>query len=139
MRRCCWLVLLALALGGCSSTVTSGPPSPATSGLATSSLAASSQPTDYVTLVTSQPITTKLKGSTTAPLEISALRPVTLPQPGAWVGCVRAWKDEKPIYMAYFFNGDKVVDYRGGILFDRCEQQDYSPLQPGLPQPQSLR
>ncbi|MGH6738201.1 MAG: hypothetical protein ACREDY_04065 [Bradyrhizobium sp.] len=85
-------------------------------------------PADYIKLVAAHSATTTLRSHTSKPLEVSGLRRIVLPQPGDWVACVRAWNKEQPVYMAYFFKGDAIVDYRGQVLFDRCEEATYTPL-----------
>jgi hypothetical protein len=91
-------------------------------------------PADYRSL-----IRTGVPATLTAEAEVSELRKTVGPEPGEWIACLKSAKKaatgakEKPTFVAVFFEGGKVTDYRQAVLIDRCESAAYSPLPPAPP------
>jgi hypothetical protein len=47
--------------------------------------------------------------------------------------CLRSAEAGRLIYYGIFFKGFDINDYRISVIFDRCEQERYSPLPPPTP------
>jgi hypothetical protein len=62
-------------------------------------------------------------------IEISEARLVDYLKGPAWLTCVKLDAHGKPQEYALFIQGDKVIDWRAGVLMDQCYKQTYSPLQ----------
>jgi hypothetical protein len=67
--------------------------------------------------------------------EVSMLRQTRGPQPGDWMACLRASKSGRMTYIAIFLEGEKILDYRTAISYDRCEGENYEALPPKSPPP----
>jgi hypothetical protein len=62
-------------------------------------------------------------------VEISGVRLVDHLKGPAWVTCLKVDAGGTPQHYAVFIQGDKVVDWRGGIVIDQCHKETYTPLE----------
>jgi len=62
-------------------------------------------------------------------VEISGVRPVDHLKGPAWVTCLKVVVRDTPQHFAVFIQGDKVIDWRGGIVIDQCHKETYTPLE----------
>ena len=62
-------------------------------------------------------------------VEISGVRPVDHLKGPAWVTCLKVVVRDTPQHYAVFIQGDKVIDWRGGIVIDQCHKETYTPLE----------
>ena len=61
-------------------------------------------------------------------LEISGVRLVDHLKGPAWITCVKLDARGNPQLYAVFIQGDKIVDWRAGIVIDHCHKETYTPL-----------
>jgi hypothetical protein len=59
-------------------------------------------------------------------LEISGARLVDHLQGPAWLACLKVDAGGNPQHYAIFVQGDKILDWRIGIVIDQCHRQTYS-------------
>jgi len=116
-----WILALAATLGGCSASelVLNQPVGPAPD---------LSQP-NYRRIVTESIKTIFPKPSSLGELEISGVRLVDHLKGTVWLTCLRLDARGNPQQYAIFIQGDKVVDWRVGILMDQCHNETYTPLE----------
>jgi hypothetical protein len=75
-------------------------------------------------------------------VEISGARPVDHLKGPAWLACLRLDAGGNPQHYAIFVQGDKVLDWRAGVVIDQCHNQTYSKFEistavsPGKPRSQ---
>ncbi len=114
------LLLLAGMLGGCSASdiVENWSASPAPD---------LSQP-NYRRIVADSIKTIFPKQNPIGELEISGLRRVDHLRGPAWLTCLKLNPRSNPQLYAIFIQNNKVVDWRSGIVIDRCHVQSYTPL-----------
>ncbi|HET9566276.1 MAG TPA: hypothetical protein VFP27_17670, partial [Mycobacterium sp.] len=62
-------------------------------------------------------------------VEISGVRPVDHLKGPAWVTCLKVVVRDTPQHYAVFIQGDKVIDWHGGIVIDQCHKETYTPLE----------
>ena len=112
--------MLAVTLGGCSASelVQDWTSAPAPD---------LSQP-DYRRIITDNIKTILPATSSAGELEISGVRPVDHLKGPAWLTCLRFDVDGKPQQYALFIQGDKIIDWRVGIVIDQCYKATYTPL-----------
>jgi hypothetical protein len=70
--------------------------------------------------------------------EISPLRATFGPELGDTMLCLRTPLAGQPVYIAVFFEGGRVLDYRRAVAIDRCAGAVYAPL-PKAPPPKRAR
>jgi hypothetical protein len=70
--------------------------------------------------------------------EISPLRATFGPELGDTMLCLRTPLAGQPAYIAVFFEGGRVLDYRRAVAIDRCAGAVYAPL-PKAPPPKRAR
>jgi len=94
-------------------------------------VAPAGRPADYRQL-----IRTAIPAALTSGAEVSELRKTGGPEPGDWIACLKTAKKSEAgtkndiTFIAVFFEGEKVVDFRQPVAIDRCESVAYSPLPP---------
>lgn len=92
------------------------------------------RPADYRQLIRTAVPAALISGA-----EVSELRKTVGPEPGDWVACLKTAKKavagaKNDInFIAVFFEGDKVIDFRQPVAIDRCESASYSPLPAAAP------
>jgi hypothetical protein len=59
-------------------------------------------------------------------VEISGARLVDHLKGAAWLACLRLDASGNPQHYAIFIQGDKILDWRAGIVIDQCHKQTYS-------------
>jgi len=97
------------------------------------------RPADYRQL-----IRTAVPAALTSGAQVSELRKTVGPEPGNWIACLKTAKKAEAgtkndvNFIAVFFEGDKVADFRQPVAIDRCESVAYSPLPPA-PKPKPLK
>jgi hypothetical protein len=62
------------------------------------------------------------------PLQISGLRQVDSYKGPAWLVCLRAAPDGRPLDHAVFIQNEKIVDSRLAVRTDRCDEQAFEPF-----------
>jgi hypothetical protein len=62
-------------------------------------------------------------------VEISGVRLVDHLKGPAWLTCLKVDANGTPQHYAVFIQGDKVIDWRGGIVIDQCHKETYTPLE----------
>jgi hypothetical protein len=67
--------------------------------------------------------------TTLGDMEISSARPVDHLKGSAWLTCLKLDAHGNPQNYAVFIQGDKVIDFREGIMLDQCHKETYSPLE----------
>jgi hypothetical protein len=87
---------------------------------------------DYRHLVIDSEIVKIMKKNATGQLEISGLRRSEGSQPGDWMTCLRGWQNGRRAHMALFFRDNAIVESRGGVMIDGCEQDSFSMLLPDV-------
>jgi len=115
-----WILALAATLGGCSASelVLNRPVGPAPD---------LSQP-NYRRIVTESIKTIFPKPSSLGELEISGVRLVDHLKGTVWLTCLRLDARGNPQQYAIFIQGDKVIDWRVGIVIDQCYKESYQPF-----------
>lgn len=69
------------------------------------------------------------KNAQMAPLQVSGLRRTVAPQPGDWVTCLRVWElGKRQVFYAIFIRNRAIIESRTGVVIDRCEGEQFSPL-----------
>jgi hypothetical protein len=130
--RACVLVL-GLALGGCSaSEVVVQNWTSATAASTTTSPTDLPQP-NHRRIVGDNVKTILPKIDTLGDLEISGARPVDHLKGPAWLTCLKVDAHGKPQRYALFIQGDKIIDWRVGVVIDQCHKETYEPFD--LPPP----
>jgi hypothetical protein len=116
-----WILALAATLGGCSASelLQNRPVGPAPD---------LSQP-NYHRIVAESIKTIFPKPSSLGELEISGVRLVDHLKGTVWLTCLRLDARGHPQQYAIFIQGDKVIDWREGILMDQCHKETYTPLE----------
>ena len=61
-------------------------------------------------------------------VEISGVRLVDHLKGPAWLTCLKVDAGGTAQHYAVFIQGDKVIDWRGGIVIDQCHKETYTPL-----------
>ena len=61
-------------------------------------------------------------------MEISGVRLVDHLKGPAWLTCLKVDAGGTAQHYAVFIQGDKVIDWRGGIVIDQCHKETYTPL-----------
>jgi hypothetical protein len=61
-------------------------------------------------------------------LEISEMRPVDQLRGPAWLVCLRVDARRNPKHLAIFIRGNKIIDWRSGLVIDRCHKASYVPF-----------
>ena len=119
-----YFLLLAVMLGGCSASdiVQNWPVSPAPD---------LSQP-NYRRIVADNLKTIFPNLNPIGDLEISDLRLVDHLKGPAWLACLKLNARSNPQFYAIFIQDNKIVDWRSGIMIDRCHVQSYAPLDPPI-------
>ena len=59
-------------------------------------------------------------------VEISGARLVDHLKGPAWLACLRLDAAGNPQHYAIFIQGDKILDWRAGVVIDQCHSQTYS-------------
>ena len=62
-------------------------------------------------------------------LEISGVRLVDHLTGPAWLTCLKLDAHGHPQEYALFIQGDKIIDWRAGVVMDQCYKETYTPLQ----------
>jgi hypothetical protein len=62
-------------------------------------------------------------------LEISGARLVDHLKGPAWLTCLKLDARGHPQEYALFIQGDKIIDWRSGVVMDECYKETYTPLQ----------
>ena len=62
-------------------------------------------------------------------VEISGVRLVDHLKGPAWVTCLKVAAGGTSQHYAVFIQGDKVIDWRGGIVIDQCHKETYTRLE----------
>jgi len=62
-------------------------------------------------------------------MEISGARMVDHLKGPAWLTCLKLDAHGSPQNYAIFIQGDKVIDFRAGIVLDQCHKETYSPFE----------
>jgi hypothetical protein len=62
-------------------------------------------------------------------LEISEMRRVDQLTGPAWIVCLRVDARRNPKHLAIFIRGDKILDWRSGLVIDGCHKASYVPLE----------
>src|SRR5262245_46802750 len=114
------VLAFAVTLGGCSG-------SELVQNLATP-LSDLAQP-DYRRIVAASIRTIFPAQAEIGDLEISGVRLVDHLKGPAWLTCVKVDAHGKPQQYAVFIQGDKIIDFRAGIVLDQCYKQTYTPLE----------
>ncbi len=66
--------------------------------------------------------------TTLGDVEISGVRLVDHLKGPAWLTCLKVDAGGAAQHYAVFIQGDKVIDWRGGIVIDQCHKETYTPL-----------
>jgi hypothetical protein len=121
-----YVLAFALTLGGCSGSelVQNWTSTPAPD---------LAQP-DYRRIVASNIKTIFSAQALAGDLEISGVRLVDHLKGPAWLTCVKLDAHGKPQQYALFIQGDKIIDWRSGIVLDQCYNQTYTPLEMASPE-----
>ena len=113
---------LAMALGGCSASelIQNGslPPAPDLS-----------QP-NYRRIVGDNLKTVFPNQPVIGELEISGVRLVDHLKGPAWLTCLKLDARGTPQHYAIFIQQDKIIDWRAGVVIDRCAGESYQPFVP---------
>jgi hypothetical protein len=116
-----YVLALAVALGGCSG-------SEIVQNLAPASAPELVQP-NYRRIVAENIKSIFPTQASVRDVEISGVRLVDHLKGPAWVTCFKVDAGGTPQHYAVFIQGDKVVDWRGGIVIDQCHKETYTPLE----------
>jgi hypothetical protein len=121
-RLAAYCLALAATLGGCSATelIHSGALGPAPD---------LSQP-NYQRIIADNIKIIFPNESVLGDLEISGVRPVDHLKGPAWLTCLKLDAHGKPQHYAIFIQQDKVIDWRSGVIMDRCGTESYQPFTP---------
>jgi hypothetical protein len=115
------ILALAVMLGGCSgseivqdwaSAPASDPPQP-----------------DYRRIVANSVRNIFPAQAGTDDLEISGARLVDHLKGPAWLTCFKLDARGHPQEYALFIQGDKIIDWRAGVVMDQCYKETYTPIQ----------
>jgi hypothetical protein len=63
-------------------------------------------------------------------LEISGVRLVDHLKGPAWLTCLKLDSHGNPQHYAIFIQQDKIIDWRAGVVMDRCSKESYQPFTP---------
>jgi hypothetical protein len=117
-----YCIALTALLGGCSASelVQNGTLGPA---------ADLSQP-NYQRIVADNIRTVFPNQSVLGDLEISGVRLVDHLKGPAWLTCLKLDAHGNPQHYAIFIQQDKIIDWRAGVVIDRCSKESYQPFTP---------
>jgi hypothetical protein len=115
-----YVLALAVTLGGCSA-------SELVQNWTTSPAPDLPQP-DYRRVVADSVKVMFPKQDLLGELEISGVRLVDHLKGPAWIACLKLDARGNPQHYAVFIQGDKVIDWRAGIVMDHCHKETYTPL-----------
>ena len=117
-----YVLALAVTLGGCSASdlVQNWTAPPVAADL--------SQP-NYRRVVADNIKTVFPKQAMLGELEISGVRPVDHLKGPAWLACLKLDARGNPQHYAIFIQGDKIIDFRAGIVIDQCHKETYTPFE----------
>ena len=116
-----YVLAVALAVGGCSGSEIVQNLAPA--------VAPELAPPNYRRIVADNIKVIFPAQTSLGDVEISGVRPVDHLKGPAWVTCLKVVVRDTPQHYAVFIQGDKVIDWRGGIVIDQCHKETYTPLE----------